>query len=49
MHKDIDTKENKGKKKNEYKVICKFSKDGQNFQKVMENILINKLNCIDSI
>lgn len=48
MHKDIDTKENKGKKNNEYKVICTFSKDGPSFQKVMENILINKLCNIDN-
>lgn len=31
-------------KKNEYKVIKKFNKDGESFQKVMEKILMNKLN-----
>ncbi len=31
-------------KKNEYKVICTFSKDGPKFQEVMEKIILNKLN-----
>lgn len=31
-------------KKNEYKVIKKFDKDGESFQKIMEKILMNKLN-----
>lgn len=38
------TKENKKEQKDNYKVICKFDKDGSSFQKVMETILINKLN-----
>lgn len=33
-------------KKNEYKVICTFSKDGPTFQEVMEKIILNKLNKI---
>lgn len=37
-------KTEKNKKKDEYKVIRKFNKDGESFQKVMEKILINKLN-----
>lgn len=31
-------------KKNEYKVIYTFSKDGSTFQEVMEKIILNKLN-----
>lgn len=31
-------------KKDEYKVIRIFNKDGEPFQKVMESILIDKLN-----
>lgn len=38
------TKENKKEEKNNYKVICKFGKNGPSFQKVMEEMLINKLN-----
>ena len=43
-----ETKANKKEQKNNYKVICKFSKDGPSFQEVMERILINKLNNIDN-
>ncbi len=39
-----ETKYNKKEEKDKYKVICTFDKNEQSFQKVMETILINKLN-----
>ncbi len=46
MQENKNTKSKKAKKKEEYKVIRSFSKDGDSFQKVMERILMNKLNNI---
>jgi len=43
MQGDIN-KERNNRKKEEYKVIKEFDKNGESFQKVMEKILINKLN-----
>jgi hypothetical protein len=44
-----DKKSNKSKKNKEedYTVIRKFNNDGPSFQKVMEEILIRKLNELD--
>ncbi len=39
-----ETKYNKKEEKDNYKVICTFNKNGPSFQKVMETILISKLN-----
>ena len=44
MQKEINIKSNEKKKKEQYTVIKTYSKDGETFQKVMERILINKLN-----
>ncbi len=44
MQNDTNVKNKDQKKKEQYKVIKTYSEDGEPFQKVMERILINKLN-----